>query len=877
MNHSPGHSRRISLLARILAAGDHLPLLGDLEEAYGDVRRHRGRLAAEHWYWSQVVRSVPPFLENHFRGAWGRLVNYLKSFGRIFLRQRLFSVINLVGLAIGIATCLLIFLFVADELSFDRFHKNRDRLFRVVQARFEGDTGRIASRSPYLPPALGPELKEYFPEIECQSRHMWADGVVSLGDRQFQETFHLVDKDFLRMFSFPLRRGDARTALANDSSLVLTRSLARKYFGGENPLGRGLTVTFGRETAEFMVTGVTENPPANSSITFDLLINIVNLPRATHDPHVLSNWQRWYFPLYVLLRPGLPAAAVERGMDPFVNRYFGEYVRHLREESNWTGDRSPFSFRLQNITDVYLDDRGVAPSVTLSVIAGLVLLVACINFMNIAIGAASGRSVEVGLRKVLGAHRRQLVVQFWGEAVLMSVAALGIGALLAGLLLTEFNALAEKSLSLWDFFRGTRWLAIPVITLLAGLVAGSYPALVMAAFRPVEVLKGSARVGGAGLLSRMLVTVQFVVSITLVITAIFLARQAEYLMETDLGYDPAGLVVILIQENDQAASEQLYARFREEVRAHSGVRGITASNREYGLFLPSTLLEADGRAIHYSFNRVDPDFIPTLGLKLAEGRNFSRELSSDERAVIVNECFLRQLGSSFAVGDFLGATGGEFPHGCRVIGVLEDRPFRSLRSEIEPVLLYIGRGFAPARDRFSRMLVRTDSRRFAETMKFLADAWRRVQPDKPFIHYVQDAAVADMYRREQRWSAILRHASVLSMVIAGLGIFGLTALTLSRRVKEIGIRKVLGASVARIIGSVLRDFVPVMVLANLIAGPVAWWILRFYLDDYPNRIALNFLVFLLVGLGSVLLAVLINLYLAVKAAWANPVESLRAE
>jgi putative ABC transport system permease protein len=530
---------------------------------------------------------------------------------------------------------------------------------------------------------------------------------------------------------------------------------------------------------------------------------------------------------------------------------------------------------------MYLDSRvtgtsGLSTSYLLSAIALAILLIACVNFMNLSIGLSSVRSMEVGMRKVLGAGRRQLAWQFMGEALLTSLLAVGLGLFLTELLLPSFNGLAGKELSLSSMFSGFHMLALLGMAVCTGLFAGSYPAFVMSAFRPVDIMRGKLKVGGRTTLTKGLVVLQFALSVALAVSAVVLGRQASFLINRDPGYASQGLVVILTQENELEASERLYQRFRSEILADSRVRAVTASNREFGLFLPQTSLELGERRIPYNFNRVDADFVSAMELRLVRGRDFSPN-ASEQNAVIVNQTFVDELGPDFALDRPLGDISRGFPYNCRIIGVVADSHVRSLRSEIAPLLLYVGRGAAPDRDRFSRVFVRIDSSRLQETMGHLETSWKKTSPDKPFIHYFQDDALESLYGSERRWSLIIRYAFVFSLLLACLGIFGLTAMSLRRREKEIGIRKVLGAGMGQIVAMTLREYVVLTTAANLIAWPFVYFVLRRVLQRYPYRISIAPHYFLLAGAFSILVAVLTILLLSFRAAAANPVDSLRCE
>ncbi|MGD8539216.1 MAG: ABC transporter permease [Candidatus Aminicenantes bacterium] len=805
------------------------------------------------------------------------LKNYLIIALRNIRRQKLYAFIKIFGLSIGIAACILIYLFIVDELSFDNFHKNGDQLFRVVRVQYDQDTKKETGRQQFMPPPTGPELLKTSPEIRFQTRLVNGSGSVRYKDSLFRERLSFVDSHFFEMFSFPLIKGDPKTALSDTHSIVLTRSFADKYFGEEDPMGKMLTLTFGQTSKDYQVTGVTEDVPFNSSIQFNILIHFNDLPIVINNPGILDNWDRWYCPFFVQIQSNVSPEQAEQKLDQFCRQCFSSSIQGHIEEGY-----DPFTFGLQRVRDIHLDsrvggNRGLTPSYLLAAIALVILLIACVNFMNLSMGLSSVRSMEVGMRKVLGAQRKQLLQQFLSEALVISVFAIFLGIIFTEMLLPKFNALAGKQLSISHLFAGPHVLALLGVVVLTSMCAGSYPAVVLSALRPVDIMKGKLRIGGRTTLTKALVVLQFSLTVILVISGIVLGRQVSFMVNRDPGYVSEGLVVVFTQEIEQTASERLCQLFQNEVISHSRIRGLTASNREFGLFLPSRSLELGERKIHFRYNRVDPHFLFTMKLRLIQGRDFSTNIAADNDAIIVNEKFMDSLGPDYELGQTLSALSDEFPYHLRVIGVVEDCHFESLRNEIEPLLLYVGKGMAPNRDRFSRIFVRIETGSLSETIGFLEKAWKKIRPNKPFRHYFQDDALENLYAQDKRWSAIVRFASVFSILLACLGIFGLTAMTLSRRVKEIGIRRVLGASVEQIVYLGIKEFVYLVCLANLIAWPIVYFIMQKVLQNYSYRIDIGLHYFLLSGTASVFLAGLTILYLSIRAALQNPVESLRYE
>lgn len=803
--------------------------------------------------------------------------NYLKTAIRNILKYKVHSFIKIFGLSIGIAACLFIYLFVVDELSFDRFHQNGDRLFRFIQVHFDKNSNRESSIQPFIPTPIGPELIQSIPDIEHQTRYVDVSGVVRHEEKIFSESLALADTSFFEMFTFPLLAGSPQTVLSEDHNIILSRSHAEKYFGDENPMGKTLTISYGKRSKDYTVSGIMENVASNSTLQFNMLIPIQNLPLALDNPDILNDWQRWYCPLFVQLHPDVTPGQISTKLDHFCRQHFSSMLQKNRDEGH-----DPFSFGLQPIKDMHLDTRvagtvGLSTSYLLSAIALAIMLIACVNFMNLSIGSASVRSTEVGVRKILGAGRRQLIWQFWGEAIVISLIAILWGLLLTELLIPQFNAFSGKQLSIISLSQGSNWIALFALTVFTGLAAGSYPALVMSGFHPVDILKGKLKIGGNTMLTRGLVILQFALSVILCISAAILGKQVSFLMNRDPGYISEGLVVILTQENESQESERLYQRFRNEIISHRQIQDVTASNREFGLFLPGATLEIGERKVFYRFTRVNPDFLATMKLDLIQGRDFSKIPGSDRDALIVNRKLLEQLGTDFVMGMPLGEMSKGFPYSSRIIGVIENCHFESLRNEIDPLILFVGTLKEPRRNSFSRIIVRVETEQLKDTMGLLEQAWKKAQPGKPFIYYFQDEALKSLYEREKRWSRIILYASVVSIILACLGIFGLTAITLSRRIKEIGIRKVLGASTGQILYLASREFVLLISIANVIAWPIVFFIMKRILQNYPYRVDIAMHYFVLAFIASIMIAVLTIMYHSLKAALQNPVKSLRHE
>ena len=883
MNRQKTQSPRLArwLIKYFINSVEHDSLIGDFDEMYDSLVHEVGHWKARLWYWHQITIAVASFLKHRLYWSMTMIMNYLKTTLRSMVKQKVYSIINLTGLAIGLTCCILIFLFVADEVSFDSFHKNRASLFRIVKNNHHSD-GSIASRYPHLPPTAGEDLIAYFPEIKYYTRHLREYGIVRYQNTKLREQIDLVDSQFFEMFSFPFIYGDPQTALVGDNSIILTRSYAEKYFGADNPMGKQLSITYGQNTKDYIVTGITEDVPGNSTITFEMVVNVSNYPFIRSIPNILSFRLDYMTPVYVILHPNTSVESMERKVTAFSDQFFTAHIQSLRDRLNYDEDRNPYSLSFQNIEDIHLDPNvngGRSPIICyiLMGIALSILIIACINFMNLSISMTAVRFREVGMRKVLGAEKKQLMGQFWIESIVYSLMALGVALLFTSLLLPRFNIMVDKHLVIRDVFTIRNIATLFGMMVITGIISGSYPALVMAGVKPVDIFRKRTPLGDKRLFMKSLVLLQFMISVALIISAILLGSQLKYLIRSDVGYTKEGLVAISIQGEEREQHQNVISLFQNEASPHSSVLGMTGSSLAFASTNFSNAynhayFDRDGVRYEMFQSRVNHDFIQTLGLKILQGRDFSRFIASDTTAVIVNQAFIRQLGMESPIGMTIGDPNRGFPYYLRIIGVVNDFHFRSLHENIEPILLHMDN-----RRGTDYILVRISTQNMAETVAFLGNAWEKIQPDKPFYFYFQDDMLDSQYKIEKRWNLITQYSSIFAIVIACMGVFGLTAMTISRRVKEIGIRKVLGARIHQVIILVMREFTALVAVANLIAWPVAYFAMRQVLQNYPFRINITITHFFLAGAISLVSAILTILYLALKAALRNPVESLKYE
>jgi len=788
------------------------------------------------------------------------LRNYFKIAVRNLVKFKLYSAINIAGLSIGLACVILISLFIRDELSFDRFHQKAGRIYRVyVEFEMDGRTVRFAGTQAPLAPALLAEFPEVIHAVRFADRY---EELVTAKDRQFWEKgVMLADPEVFATFTFPLSKGDPRTALDDPTSVVLSETMARKYFTGEDAMGKELRIG-DNPPVPYKVSGVMKDVPPNSQLQFDFLVSFAN-QRGN------IGWGMWNYTTYVELRPDASPAALEAKLPELVGKHMGEETRARNR------------LRLQPLTRIHLHSnlRSDLPTngdlshlYIFSAAAFLILLLACINFVNLVTARSAVREKEVGLRKVVGASRRQLVFQFLGEALLLSGSAFLLSLPLAQLLLPVFNVLAGKHMA-FDILGDVGFVALLAAMMIAvGVLAGAYPAFVVSRFRPASIFR-QGRGEGASLrpsvLRRVLVVAQFVVSTIFLSSTLVIRLQMDYVRNKNLGYDKEHMIVLPIYYEPARARADL---LKAEIVKSPLVLGASAT-----AYLPSKgtyrqnvwwegLLE-DAQNVYIDWISADENFIRTLGLEVTAGRDFSADRPGDRGgAYILNEAASRLTGVKDPVGmPFKIVEPGT------VIGVVRDFNFKSLHEEIQPMALYV---YPQA---FSYLLVRVRSDRIAEAVRSLKRTWEEIVPSVPFSYSFFDEDFARIYSSETRLMTTFNYVAGLALFVACLGLFGLASFTALRRGKEIGIRKVLGASVGGITMFLSKEFLGLVLLANLFAWPIAYFPLTAWLRKFAYRTGLGLWIFAAAGLLSLAVALAAVSYQSVKAALANPGDTLRYE
>ncbi len=775
------------------------------------------------------------------------LSSYLKTAIRNLARHRIYSAINIIGIAIGLAFCILTFLFVHNEWTYDTFHKNADRTYRVYKQDESGISG-------ITPDPLGPALTEAFPAMQTvRFRGGW--GKIGTQDRAFQATLGFVDPNFLDIFSFPVIHGDPAQALQDKYSVIITEKIAQKYFNNANPVGKQLPIQLGEKIQNYTITGIVQNVPKNSTLQFDILLPF---ERASWV-QAKNEWNTSYLDTYMMLPQNVSPNSVEQ-----------QFLKHIKL---WWGDER--ELKLLPITQMHFaqnlrvyNSSNPAYSYILSGIALLVLFIACINFITLTLGRQATRAREVGLRKVVGAKRLQIANQFIGESLLLILIACIAGIAIAELALPTFNNLAGKSLSMSDGLNLTTLAFLILLISLVGFTAGGYPAFVLSRLQPTQIITSRLQIKTGNRFGKLLVIFQFALSIFFIITTLMMGKQLTFLRTKPLGYQTEHVVAIQTHAL-RRESKTLPTVLRDALLSHPAVISTTWLNHSLTNNMSSRAdVTYEGSSTQYVENiYIDYGLFKTLDIKLVAGREYNREFPTDAKeAILVNEALVKKLG----IEDPIGKTIKRGTRSQTIIGVVRDFHFRSLHHKIEPAVL-------PLRTYTGRLLARIRPENVPGTIAFMKEQWEKVAPDHTFNFSFIDEDLNKQYRKEERWNQMIQYATGFAIFIAALGAFGLAALAVARRTKEIGIRKILGASQTQILSLLSREFVLYIALSSLIAFPIAYYATNQWLQTFAYRTELGIGAFLLGSIAMFLVVLTTITAQTLKAARANPADALRDE
>ncbi|HEY4336994.1 MAG TPA: ABC transporter permease [Puia sp.] len=795
--------------------------------------------------------------------------NYLTIALRNIARNRVFSLINIAGLSIGLACCLLILLYAKDELSFDRFQKNDAQLYRITRHLIDkkhsvdftmGISGMVQ----------GPAFKSAIPGIAAYVRANPNLLTLRNGKETFQQWTTWVDDNFFTVFSFPLLSGNAKKVLTDPYSVVVTDEMAKKYFGTTDAVGRTLELQMENNTFQsFTVTGVARRSPENSTIQFDML-----LPFSLYEKqHPNNGWMYSSYTTWLLLNADASPQAVAAKMQ----QVYLDASAEQREEGSKRGRDAVSTYGLQPLAKVHLDpgisgswnnnQSDPAYSYILMGIAGFILAIACINFVNLTIAQSLKRSKEIGLRKVVGSSRPQLISQFLGESFIVCGCAFLLALALAGLTLPLFNEMANKRLNL-NYLLDTPLIAAFIgLYLITGFVAGFYPALVLSRFKPVDTLyQRVSRLGGRNYLAKGLVVLQFALATFLIIGTVFFYFQYDYLTHTDMGYNDKNL--LMIRASGMNDSSRVLEACKMELSRIPGVKRVakTLNGTWY------TRANAAEHDIDVRLINIDEDYLPTMGISLVAGRNFSRDFTADSgRSVLVNQAFVAAAGWKDPIGKTIERLNGDEKK-FYVVGVVKDYHFNSLKEKIGAEVFTTGDPGS-----YGSFAIRLDPANTGRSLAAIEAAYQRFFPWHPFEHSFVDDDNFKSYEKEARWRRIITSSAILTVFISCIGLFGLSLLSIRQRTKEIGVRKVLGAGVWRVSTLVARNFIGLVLLSFGVAIPVAGYVVGRWLDNFPYRVPLNAWVFALAAGAILVIATLTISFQAVRAAQANPVDSLRVD
>lgn len=808
--------------------------------------------------------------------------NYLKIALRNLKRQKSYTAINIAGLATGMACCLLLMLYVQHEFSFDRFHTSADRIYRVNLSAKMGEMDILGGTTP---PPLAQRLMQDFPEVERATRIFpLMTTMVRHGEKVFNESGVLAtDENFFKIFSFRLLEGSSNLVLAEPRTAVLTRSAAEKYFGTESALGK--TLLLGTERREFKVVGIVENPPSSSHFTFEILTSI-----STYNVVKYFDWSWVWAQLvtYVQLKEGASVEALQAKLPQMVEKYapsaferIGQSFTELKKQGgHWDFLLQPLlSIRLYSgEAGNRLGDVGSIQTVTIvSAVAVLIIVLACINFINLATARSARRAKEVGIRKSLGVSRENLIVQFLAESFLVSVIAMIVALCLVELVLPSFNDFSGKTLSLNFIENPALVLTTLGLTVLVGIIAGAYPAFYLSSVKPVAVLSGKLRLGvRSGAVRNGLVIFQFAVSIALIACTTIVYTQLNYVRTANMGFTKENVVILDNTAELGAQAESL----RQSFLSHSSIlsASLTTSVPGRGAFIDFYKPEQSAlKDLTLSSYLSDEHLLPTLGIEMALGHNFTSTSPAEcQEGILINEEAAKRLGWADPIGQYIIYPGGDNQPKYKVIGVMKNFNVQSLHAFIEPFAVFHSASKS-YNIRGSNMLVRIRAGQTEAAMAALEQEWKRMAGGVPFEYSFMDTEFERHYRAEQRLGKVMGFFTAMTIGIACLGLFGLAAFMAESRTKEIGIRKVLGASVASIIGLLSKDFLKLVVAAIVIATPLAYWLAGKWLQDFAYKVELSWWMFAWAGAAAIVVALVTVAGQSWRSARANPVQSLRSE
>ncbi|MEI9917427.1 MAG: ABC transporter permease [Bacteroidota bacterium] len=784
--------------------------------------------------------------------------NYFKVASRNILKRKMYSFINAFGLSIGIAFCILIYLFIRDEKSFDQFHSNKDQIYRMEAKR---NSKNQAKRDAALQLGLRNALKDELPEIKYATRFSSGRTVVlHYRDKIFSEKIAYVDADFFKMFSFKLLAGNAEKLFENKLEVVITPEIVEKYFGNEDAIGKTISIDAGGEKL-FTVAGIIEAPPANSSLDFKILVPQESSPGYQKQ---VNDWRAFGTPCFVQLQDNADSAQFHANLSKVGQKYMGD-----------------IELAFTPLTEIHLMKSVGWPKVSdpqyayiLGGIALLILVIACINYVSLALTTSASRRKEVGVRKVTGAARKQIIYQFGFESLLLTCISMFIGIILVILFLPSFNQFTGKGIVIaWQDWAELLSLGL-VLTSVVGLFAGSYPSVFLSRFQPALVLKGHLTSQLQARFTKPLVVLQFFLSAGLIICSVIMYRQMKFVATKDLGYNKDQTLVVQTQTGwrDKGANK-IVERFSTRAQGESGIVSVAGTGSSFAQGVGRFWYKINDEEKAAYVYAVDPNYLPTLGIELAQGRNFDASIFSDSSAVIVNEALVKDLKWTDPLNEHLNWREDSVGLGSKVIGVVKDYHFLSLEENIEPLFLTMDEFFGY----HTKMLVRVEAGNVPASLDKVQGLWKELFPDKPFNYTFLDEDVAKQYESYKRWMSITGFATGFAILISCMGLFGLAGINAVNRTKEIGIRKVMGAGMSSIFILLNKQYVWLSLIAFVLAVPLSWYLMSKWLASFKFSVTISWELFALSTLAGLVIALMTVSYHAVKTALTNPAETLKYE
>jgi putative ABC transport system permease protein len=851
------------LIKRMFPDSGRFSVLGDMTETFYSLSEEKGVFVAKLWFWGQIVKALPYYISDVIYWRFSMLKNYLVIAVRNIKRNKGFTFINFTGLTVGLTCFLLILVFVKFELSYDRYHENTDSIYRIIVDTHEFYMGKDQVSVTQGP--LAAALKEELPEVVNACRIRDNSVLIKHKEQLFSETIFYADSGIFDLFTFPMVSGSAKTAMKEPYSLLLTRNGAEKYFNDQNPLGQTLLI----DNRAYQVTGILENIPENSHFKFDYLSPMSTYADIRGENRV-NRWMNWNFYTYIQLREDTDLAQLEPKLTELLRRH---------------NEKSTQTLRIQPLKDIHFYGKAnfdIEPNADIrniylfSAIALFILFIACFNYMNLSTARASRRAKEVGMHKVIGATRRSLVRKFLTESFLFALAALFLSIGLIKLLLPAFSVLMRRELNFNLITQGDTLFILLGVVMFVGLASGLYPAVILSSFQPVSILKGDYKLTARGsfFFRNSLVSLQFVISIALIICSLTMYKQNRFLRDKDLG-------LVTDYTMSVYCSGDIYA-IRREFENYPGILDLTLSDRIPVSVTGASSGEWEGKTeeehlIVYQID-VDYNFFNFYGIELLAGRNFSKEMATDDETYILNEAAVRAIGWKDPLEKRFGFDKKNLGP---VIGMVKDFHFAPLNLNIEPLAISLlasekeERHYSGARG--ARFSLKVSPEDIPGTIAYVESTWKKFYPDRIFRYSFLDDTLDRMYRREQRLGTMFTYFTLLAIVIAGLGLFGMVLFTVEQRTKEIGIRKVLGASISDISFLLTKNFLRLVLIANLIAWPIGWFVMHKWLQDFAFKISLGPWIFILSTLLALLFATVTVSFQSVRAASSDPVESLRQE